>query len=62
VVDSLGAGAVEADVVRGPAGAELCAADRELSDEVRQATIVGVATGFGAQMRDEVAGDALPVG
>jgi hypothetical protein len=45
MVNPLGAGAVEAHVVRGPAGAELVAGGRELPDEVRQAAVVWVATG-----------------
>ena len=50
VVEALGAGAVEADVVRGPADAELVAAGRELADEVGEAAVVGVAAGLGAQV------------
>ena len=62
VVDALGAGAVEAHVVRRPADAELVAARRQLADQVGQLAVVGVAAGLGAQVRDELGGDALPVG
>ena len=62
VVQPLDAGLVVADVVRGPPGAELRAAGGQLPDEVRQAAVIGVAAGLGAQVRDEVARGALPVG
>jgi hypothetical protein len=62
VVDALGAGAVEADVVRAPAGAELVAAGRELADEVGQTAVVRVASSLRAQVGDEIRGHALPVG
>jgi hypothetical protein len=45
VVKVLGAGVVEADVVGGPAGAELGALSRELADEVGEAAVVGIAPG-----------------
>ena len=61
VVEPLGAGAVELDVVGGPADAELVAAGGELADEVGQAAVVGVAAGFGAQDGDGVVGDGVPV-
>src|SRR3954452_20163683 len=42
MVDVLGAGAVEAHVVRRPAHPELVAARRQLADEVRQVAVAGV--------------------
>ncbi len=61
VVEVLGAGPVDAHVVRGPAGAELLAPSRELADEVRQIAVVGVPAGLRAQDGDRVVGDAVPV-
>ena len=61
VVESLGAGGVDADVVGGPAGPELLAAGGELADEVGQVAVVGVAAGFGAQDGDGVVGGLVPV-
>ena len=62
VVDTLGAGAVEAHVVRRPADAELVAARRQLADEVGELAVVGVAACLGAQVSDELGGDVLPLG
>src|ERR671923_2327141 len=56
VVEVLGAGVVEADVVGGPAGAELGALGGEFADEVREVAVVGVVAGRCAQNRDDVAG------
>ena len=61
VVEALDAGDVEADVVRGPVGAEHLALRRELADEVREVAVVGVAAGGGAQHGDDVARGAVPV-
>jgi hypothetical protein len=61
VVELLGPGAVEADVVVGPAGAEGLAAGGQLADEVAQIPIVGVAAGLGAQNRHDVVRRAFPV-
>ena len=44
VVQALGAGAVELDVVRGPTDAELLTAGRQLTDEIGQSLVVGVAS------------------
>ena len=54
-------GAVQADVVGGPADAELVAAGGQLADQVGQVLVVGVAAGFGAQHGDGVVGGAFPV-
>jgi hypothetical protein len=51
VVEVLGAGAVVADVVGAPAGAEVVVAGGEFADEVVQLLVVGVAAGLGAQDR-----------
>jgi hypothetical protein len=59
VVEPFGAGAVELDVVGGPADAELVAAGGELADEVGESAIVGVAAGFGAKDGDGVVGDGV---
>ena len=42
-MEELDAAGVDADVVRGPAAAELLAAGGELPDEVREVPVVGVA-------------------
>jgi alkylation response protein AidB-like acyl-CoA dehydrogenase len=44
-----------------PAHPELLAACRELTDQIRQPTVVGVAPSLGAQDGDRVVGDGLPV-
>ena len=56
----LDAGGVDADVVGGPADAEVVAAGGELPDEVGEVAVVGVAAGFGAQDGDGVVGDGVP--
>src|SRR5213080_4412514 len=61
MMEALGAGVVEADVVRGPAGAEGLALRRQLSDEVREATVARVATGLGSQDRDGVGRNLIPI-
>jgi hypothetical protein len=48
--------------VRGPTDAELVAAGGQLTDEVGEPAVVGIAAGLGAQVRDELGGDAVPVG
>lgn len=45
MMELLAAGAVELDVVGGPADPEFVAAGGQLADEVGQATVVGVAAG-----------------
>ena len=52
---------VRADVVRRPEGSEELAAGRELADEFRELTILLFATGFGAEDRDDIGGDLVPV-
>jgi aryl-alcohol dehydrogenase-like predicted oxidoreductase len=49
VPDVLEAGAVQLDVVGGPADAELAAAGGQLSDQAGEVFVVGVSAGFGAQ-------------
>src|SRR4051794_20288362 len=49
VVEALDRGAGELDAVGGPADPEVVAAGGQLTDEVRQPPVVGVAAGFGAQ-------------
>jgi hypothetical protein len=61
VVESFGAGAVELDVVGGPPDPEVVAARRKLTDEVGEALVVWVASGGGAQDRDSVVRDVVPV-
>src|SRR5207237_2398551 len=61
VVEPLGAGAVLADVVGGPAHSELVATHGELTDEVRQFAVIGISAGFGAERPDRGVGDAVPV-
>ncbi|GAA3840804.1 hypothetical protein GCM10022206_93930 [Streptomyces chiangmaiensis] len=51
-----------ADVVGAPAGAECVAAGGQLTDEVVQVFVVGVAAGFGAQDGDGYVGGLVPVG
>ena len=50
-----------ADVVRGPADAELVAAGGEFADEVGEAFVVGVASCGGSEDGDGVVGDGVPV-
>ena len=61
VVQALAAGAVVADVVGGPAAAEVVAAGGELADEVGEVLVVGVPSGFGAQHGHAVVGDLVVV-
>ena len=61
VVELLSPGAVEADVVVGPAGAEGFAAAGEFADEVAQLPVVGIAAGLGTQDRHDVVRRAFPV-
>ena len=53
---------MELHVVGGPPGAKLFAAGGELTDQIGQAAVVGVAASFDAQGGDAVAGDDLPLG
>ena len=62
VVEPFGAGAVVADVVAAPAGAEVVAAGGELADEVVEQPVVRVAAGFGAQDGDADVRGRVPVG
>jgi 4-carboxymuconolactone decarboxylase len=48
----LAADPVQAHVVGGPPDAEFLATGRQLTDQVGQALVVGVAAGLGAQQRD----------
>src|SRR5690348_5056562 len=61
VVQALGAGAVVAYLVLGPASAEGVAAGGELADEVGQGLVVGVAADFCPQGGDVLVGDGVPV-
>lgn len=62
VAQGLGGRGVKLDVVGGPPGAEFFAAGRELTDQVGQAAVVGVAACLDAQCGDGVAGDTVPLG
>ncbi len=61
VVEALHAGAVQLDVVGGPASAEVDAASGELADQIGEPLVVWIATSFGAQDADGVVGDRVPV-
>jgi hypothetical protein len=61
VVDQLDAGGVDLDVVGGPSTPELVAAGRQLTDQIGEAPVVGVAAGLGAQDGDGVVGGLVPV-
>jgi hypothetical protein len=61
VVETLYAGGVDPDMVGAPSAAELVAAGGELSDQVRQLPVVGIAAGLGSQQGDNVIGDLVPV-
>jgi len=50
MVEVLDGGCVEANVVRGPAGAERVALGSELADEVREVAVAGVAAGGPCRM------------
>jgi hypothetical protein len=52
MAEPLDPGVVESDVVRGPAGAEGIAAGGQLTDEVGERPVVGIAAGLGAQQGD----------
>lgn len=60
-MESLDAGAVEPDVVGGPANTELLAARGQLADQVGQRAVVGVASGLSAKEGHDVVGDPLPL-
>ena len=62
VVEVLLAGGVAADVVGAPFGAELFAEGGQLTDQVLQVLVVGVAAGFGAQDGDDVSAAASQSG
>ena len=61
MAERLDAAAVVLDVVRGPADPELVASGGQLTDQVGELAVVGVAAGFGAQAADGGVGDAVPV-
>jgi hypothetical protein len=61
VVERLGSSGVPAHVVRVPEGAEGLALGRELSDELVEVAVVGVAAGLGTQKGDSVPGGSVPV-
>ncbi len=61
MLEPLGAAVPDADVVRGPHGAELGAERGQLADEFAQRTVVGLAPRFGAQQRDRGLRAGLPV-
>jgi hypothetical protein len=61
MVDQLDAGGVDLDVVGGPSSPELVAAGGQLTDQVGEAPVVGVAAGLGAQDGDRVVGGLVPV-
>jgi hypothetical protein len=52
VMEVLDSAAVQAHVVGGPQGAELFASGGQVADQVGQALVERVASGFGAQQRD----------
>jgi hypothetical protein len=58
VVQRLEVGAAELDVVGRPAHPEVLAAGRQLTGEIGEAAVVGVAAGLGAQDGGSVVGDA----
>jgi len=61
VVEELGAGGVDADVVGGPSNPKVSAAGGQLSDQVRQLPVVGIAPGLGSEHGDHVVGDLVPL-
>jgi NAD(P)-dependent dehydrogenase (short-subunit alcohol dehydrogenase family) len=61
VVEGLGPGAVEADVLRGPHGPEVLALGGKFSNEVGQVAVVGVACGFLPQDGDDVLDHCFPI-
>jgi len=60
-MEAFGAGLVGADVVCRPADAEVLAPGGERADEVGEVAVARIAAGLGAQHRDGVVGDAVPV-
>ncbi|OLT24725.1 hypothetical protein BJF79_13315 [Actinomadura sp. CNU-125] len=61
MVEGLGADVVLADVVAGPAGAEVVAAGGQFADEFGEVPVAGVAARLGLQEGDGVVGGAVPV-
>ena len=61
MVERLGAGAVLADLVSGPADPEGLAAGGELPDEFGEVAVIGVAAGFDAEVPDTGVSDPVPV-
>ena len=62
VAKVLAAGAVEADVVGGPAAPEVLAPGGKLADQLDELLVVRVAAGFGPEHGGDVVGGAVPVG
>jgi hypothetical protein len=62
MVYPLVAGAMKADVVSGPPGAELFAAGGQLADQLDKLLVVGVAARFGAEHGGDVVSCAFPIG
>jgi hypothetical protein len=62
VVEVLHTGGVSADVVSAPLHSEFLASGGELTDEVLEVFVEGVAAGLGAEDRDDLAGGKVPVG
>jgi hypothetical protein len=61
MLEALHTGVVSVHVVPRPERAEEFASGGELADKVREFAVVRVAAGFGAEDRDGVMGDAIPV-
>jgi hypothetical protein len=61
VMETLHPGAVHPHVVRRPSDPELVAAGGELTDQVGEPPVIGVAAGFGAEDADGDVGDRVPV-
>ena len=59
-MEVLGAAAVLGDVVGGPHASEVVAAHRQLTDELGEVAVVGVAGGFGAEAADGCCGEVFP--
>jgi hypothetical protein len=62
VVEVLHTGGVSADVVSAPLRSEFLASGGELTNEVLEVFVVGVAAGLGAEDRDDLVGGEVPVG
>jgi alkanesulfonate monooxygenase SsuD/methylene tetrahydromethanopterin reductase-like flavin-dependent oxidoreductase (luciferase family) len=62
MVEVLAAGAVQADVVGGPADAECLTARGQFADQAGEGLVVGVTASLSAQLGHAVVGGAFPVG